>query len=290
MHFDEQMNFISIEQDKITRQVSIHACLPVYESKQTDTGQSGRGKDAQYQQSDPRPQITVDARLVGPAENEGRRVEAVAALCRSTRQVSPARPGETYHSPRGPSPPFPRCIDGFGTSIAMYELGVSCCTMLSVGSSRPRLMTILNKSWAVVVCFAILLRHWDMAPSTPGLRSAVRAVAGCSTSRTFSRAAVAVSLPAPKAAGARRYTSTHPSKPPRQGQPLAATHPHLVHSKHLTPGIPASEYEDRRKRLMESLGDGAKVICMGNTVRLVTQRKSPTSRSTSACADRAEIL
>lgn len=76
----------------------------------------------------------------------------------------------------------------------------------------------------------------------------------------------------PAAGSSRRY-STHPSKPPRQGQPLAATHPHLVHHKHLTPGIPASEYEDRRKRLMESLGDGAVVVCMGNTVRLVTQRE-----------------
>jgi hypothetical protein len=85
----------------------------------------------------------------------------------------------------------------------------------------------------------------------------------------------------PKAAAAsptarqfRKY-STHPSKPPKQGQPLHSSHPHLVGSKHLTPGIPASEYEDRRKKLMESLGDGAVVICMGNTVRLVTQRMSP---------------
>jgi hypothetical protein len=72
-----------------------------------------------------------------------------------------------------------------------------------------------------------------------------------------------------------RQYSTHPSKPPKQGQPLHSSHPHLVYSKHLTPGIPASEYEDRRKKLMESLGEGAVVICMGNTVRLVTQRMSP---------------
>lgn len=74
--------------------------------------------------------------------------------------------------------------------------------------------------------------------------------------------------------GSSRVYSTHPSKPPKQGQPLSATHPHLIHSKHLTAGIPASEYEDRRRRLMESLGEGAKVVCMGNTVRLVTQRES----------------
>lgn len=72
-----------------------------------------------------------------------------------------------------------------------------------------------------------------------------------------------------------RQYSTHPSKPPKQGQPLHASHPDLIYSKHLTAGIPASEYEDRRKRLMESLGEGAVVICMGNTVRLVTQRMSP---------------
>jgi hypothetical protein len=69
-----------------------------------------------------------------------------------------------------------------------------------------------------------------------------------------------------------RSYSTHPSKPPKQGQPLAASHPHLVNSKHLTTGIPVSEYEERRKRLMDSLGEGAVVVCMGNTVRLVTQR------------------
>lgn len=80
-------------------------------------------------------------------------------------------------------------------------------------------------------------------------------------------------LTVPIARQCRQY-STHPSKPPKQGQPLHSSHPHLVNSKHLTPGIPASEYEDRRKRLMESLGEGAVVICMGNTVRLVTQRMS----------------
>jgi hypothetical protein len=89
-----------------------------------------------------------------------------------------------------------------------------------------------------------------------------------------SRLAPAVPRSTASARTSRQY-STHPSKPPKQGQPLHSSHPHLVGSKHLTPGIPASEYEDRRKKLMESLGDGAVVICMGNTVRLVTQRMSP---------------
>lgn len=69
-------------------------------------------------------------------------------------------------------------------------------------------------------------------------------------------------------------TSPHPSKPPRQGQPLHATHTYLVGSGELTPEIKASEYEERRKKLMASLPDGAVVVCMGGTVRLVSQRKS----------------
>ena len=78
-------------------------------------------------------------------------------------------------------------------------------------------------------------------------------------------------------------TNPHPSKPPKQGQPLSSTHPHLVHPKYLTAGIPASEYEDRRRKLMEGLGEGAKVVCMGNTVRLVTQRESHVRVRLPAC-------
>jgi hypothetical protein len=91
----------------------------------------------------------------------------------------------------------------------------------------------------------------------------------------LTRTAVSTAIAASPTVRQFRSYSTHPSKPPKQGQPLHSSHPHLVGSKHLTPGIPASEYEDRRKKLMESLGDGAVVICMGNTVRLVTQRMSP---------------
>lgn len=69
------------------------------------------------------------------------------------------------------------------------------------------------------------------------------------------------------------YTSPHPAKPPRSGQPLGTTHPHLVRSGDLTPGIPASEYEERRRRLMASLPEGAAVVCMGGTVRLMSQRE-----------------
>lgn len=82
-----------------------------------------------------------------------------------------------------------------------------------------------------------------------------------SCSRTFATSSCALNL------------NPSRSKPPRQGQPLSSTHPHLINSKHLTPGIPAEEYEARRKKLMESLPDGSVVICMGGTVKLVTQRK-----------------
>lgn len=70
----------------------------------------------------------------------------------------------------------------------------------------------------------------------------------------------------------RSYASTAVSpKPPQYGQPLSFSHPHLVQPDELTMGIPASEYEDRRKRLMQSLPEGSTVICMGGTVRLVSQ-------------------
>ncbi|OCF32906.1 xaa-Pro aminopeptidase [Kwoniella heveanensis CBS 569] len=67
------------------------------------------------------------------------------------------------------------------------------------------------------------------------------------------------------------FNSPHPSKPPRYGQPHPSSHPHLVGETELTPGVPASEYERRRKNLMEYLGEGARVICMGGTVRLMSQ-------------------
>jgi hypothetical protein len=106
---------------------------------------------------------------------------------------------------------------------------------------------------------------------------ALRAIRRVTTSLITNASHMRPALAGPSASSqSKRAFSTHPSKPPKQGQPLHASHPHLIYSKHLTAGVPASEYEDRRKKLMESLGDGAVVICMGNTVRLVTQRKSPT--------------
>ncbi|ODO07430.1 xaa-Pro aminopeptidase [Cryptococcus wingfieldii CBS 7118] len=72
---------------------------------------------------------------------------------------------------------------------------------------------------------------------------------------------------------ARSYASsplTNP-KPPKFGQPHQSTHPHLVRPGELTPGVPGEEYERRRRKLMESLGEDAKVVIMGGTVRLMSQ-------------------
>jgi len=115
----------------------------------------------------------------------------------------------------------------------------------------------------------------SMTRPIAALRAIRRITAASMLEGRLARPAVPRAVAAGPAVRQFRQYSTHPSKPPKQGQPLHHSHPHLVGSKHLTPGIPASEYEDRRKKLMESLGDGAVVICMGNTVRLVTQRMSP---------------
>jgi hypothetical protein len=71
------------------------------------------------------------------------------------------------------------------------------------------------------------------------------------------------------------------------GQPLPHTHPHLfpvdfrkgtdpalggaVAFDHLTPGIPASEYEERRKTLMDRLPSGSVVVLMGGRIKYMSQ-------------------
>lgn len=47
------------------------------------------------------------------------------------------------------------------------------------------------------------------------------------------------------------------------GQPLPSTHPHLLQHGELTEGIPAIEYAERRKRLMDSLPERSVVILPG---------------------------
>ncbi|EJT45680.1 X-Pro aminopeptidase [Trichosporon asahii var. asahii CBS 2479] len=85
-------------------------------------------------------------------------------------------------------------------------------------------------------------------------------------------AAPAARPPASRAYSGPTYTGIKNPKPPVMGQPLAKTHAHLVREGELTPGVTPEEYEDRRRRLMESLPAGAVVVCMGGTVRLVSQQ------------------
>ncbi|ELU37364.1 peptidase M24 [Rhizoctonia solani AG-1 IA] len=47
----------------------------------------------------------------------------------------------------------------------------------------------------------------------------------------------------------------------KYGQPLHDSHPHLLEPGELTPGIQASEYAGRRKKLMDSLPTGSVVLC-----------------------------
>ena len=74
-------------------------------------------------------------------------------------------------------------------------------------------------------------------------------------------------------------TLSSASRPPACGQPLPHTHPHLfpidfrmgtnpvdgggVAFDHLTPGIPATEYENRRRALMDRLPPNSVVVLMG---------------------------
>ncbi|GAA5821204.1 hypothetical protein JCM10212_006773 [Sporobolomyces blumeae] len=88
----------------------------------------------------------------------------------------------------------------------------------------------------------------------------------------------------PKTRPASRASSTsalsHPRPSPRPGhslppklygQPLPSTHPHLLESGQLTPGISAREYEERRRRLVERLEDGSTVVIAGGKLKYMSQ-------------------
>ncbi|GAA5963248.1 hypothetical protein JCM3765_005775 [Sporobolomyces pararoseus] len=71
-----------------------------------------------------------------------------------------------------------------------------------------------------------------------------------------------------------------PSTPPRPGylpptkqfgQPLPSTHPHLLSQGELTPGIQANEYEQRRRKLMQTLEDGSLVVIAGGRIQYMSQ-------------------
>lgn len=127
--------------------------------------------------------------------------------------------------------------------------------------------------------------------SATGLRHLARAYArsGVASARTAAARAYATTSPLPSTGPSPPIGTSSPSgsqpipqptfpgvtnpKPPTTGQPLAGSHAHVVRAGELTPGITAAEYEDRRRRLMDSLPPGSVVVCMGGTVRLVSQRE-----------------
>ncbi|KAF9268397.1 peptidase M24 [Marasmius fiardii PR-910] len=59
-------------------------------------------------------------------------------------------------------------------------------------------------------------------------------------------------------------------KPSNFGQPVSQTHPHLVRPNELTPGIPAEEYESRRKKLMDGLPENSVVVSVSGTVKFMS--------------------
>ncbi|GAA6031071.1 hypothetical protein JCM8097_003990 [Rhodosporidiobolus ruineniae] len=68
-------------------------------------------------------------------------------------------------------------------------------------------------------------------------------------------------------------TPTHFAVPTTKsyGQPLPSTHPHLLAPGELTIGIQANEYEQRRRKLVEGLEDGATVVIAGGKTLYMTQ-------------------
>ena len=62
-------------------------------------------------------------------------------------------------------------------------------------------------------------------------------------------------------------------KPTLYGQPLAPSHAHLVSTHETTPGIPQEEYDRRRRELMQSLPDGALVICGAGQIKYMSGRE-----------------
>ncbi|KAI0250561.1 peptidase M24 [Lactifluus subvellereus] len=74
-------------------------------------------------------------------------------------------------------------------------------------------------------------------------------------------------------------TQVHPhhlvTKPSVFGQPTLRSHPHLVKPGEVTPGIPASEYERRRRELVEGLPDGSLVVCVAGQIKYMSAGERP---------------
>ncbi|KAF9526256.1 peptidase M24 [Crepidotus variabilis] len=60
------------------------------------------------------------------------------------------------------------------------------------------------------------------------------------------------------------------TKPSRYGQPTISSHPHLIRKDDLTPGIPASDYETRRRKLMEMLPEKSLVVSVAGPVKYMS--------------------
>ncbi|KAI0029389.1 peptidase M24 [Vararia minispora EC-137] len=59
-------------------------------------------------------------------------------------------------------------------------------------------------------------------------------------------------------------------KPSAYGQPTPQSHPHLIQSGEVTPGIPAHEYERRRRMLMDDLPEGSVVLSLSAPVKYMS--------------------
>ncbi|OCH84592.1 hypothetical protein OBBRIDRAFT_741300 [Obba rivulosa] len=61
-------------------------------------------------------------------------------------------------------------------------------------------------------------------------------------------------------------------KPSPYGQPLFPSHSHLLTEEEATPGIPAEEYERRRRALMNSLPNNSLVLCIAGEIKYMSGR------------------
>jgi len=90
--------------------------------------------------------------------------------------------------------------------------------------------------------------------------------------RRFSSAPLPSPLRHPPTSSTSSASSSSSSLSPTAfGQPLPATHPHLLQQGQLTIGIPYSEYEARRSSLMDSLPDGSVVVLAGGRLQYSSQ-------------------
>ena len=65
----------------------------------------------------------------------------------------------------------------------------------------------------------------------------------------------------------------------RIAQPTAETHPHLMRPGETTPGLPATEFRDRRARLAQQLPDGAAALFPSSVVGYMSHDVRPPARS-----------